>query len=65
MLKTQACIEIKKGERIHRFYCDNDSPLGEAYDALREMMSYVVTRIQEAEKQKEQSKEESNNADKQ
>ena len=46
---TQAAIIVKKEGRIYSFQCDNTSPLGEVYDAIQEMRTTIVNRIQEAE----------------
>jgi len=58
MIKTQACFEIKNNDRTYRFYCDNDSPLGETFDALKQMQSYVIDRIQDTNKSPEKEKPE-------
>lgn len=47
MLKHYVCLEVKKNERIYRLSCDNESPLGETYDVLTEMMSYVSEKMKE------------------
>ncbi len=57
MLKTHAQLEVKIGERIYQLSLPSDAPLGEAHDALFQMRSYVVQKIneaQEADKPKEQ-----------
>lgn len=46
---TQAAIIVKKEGRIYTFQCDNNSPLGEVYDAIQEMRTAIVKRIQDAE----------------
>lgn len=50
MLKTHAQLEVKIGERIYTFNLPADAPLGEAHDALFQMRSFVVTKINEAQK---------------
>jgi hypothetical protein len=55
MLKSETALEVKKGERIYKLYCDNSSPLGELFDALSEMQQYVVGRIQETQPKKDES----------
>lgn len=52
-VKTQASIKVVKGERDHIYFCDNQSPLGEVFDALSEMRNYIIQRIQEQEMKKE------------
>lgn len=34
MIKGMTRLEHKIGERVYHFFCDQDSPLGEVYDAL-------------------------------
>ena len=51
MLKNEAVLEIKKNDRVYRFYLDNGSPLGEVYDVLYEMRSFVFQKISEAQNQ--------------
>jgi len=46
---TQAAIVVKKEDRVYTFECANSSSLGEIYDALQEMRTYIVNRIQEVE----------------
>ena len=49
MLKNYVCLEVKKNERIYRFNCENESPLGETYDVLTEMLAYVCEKIKEVQ----------------
>lgn len=61
MLKTQAQLEVKINDRIYALTLPNDAPLGEAHDALFQMRSFVVEKINEAHKadlKKEVSEEE-------
>jgi hypothetical protein len=60
MIKNQVVFEIKKGDRNYQLLISSDSPLGELFDVLTEMRSYVVKRIEDAssaekEKEKEQA----------
>ena len=58
MLKNKAVLEVKIGERSYSLELSNDSPLGEAYDAITQMRSYVVERINdENEKSKQKADE--------
>ena len=57
MLKNLSSLELKIGERIYKLMCDVDAPLGEVHDVLVQMKSYVVSRIQEAQKAEEQPKD--------
>jgi hypothetical protein len=50
MIKTQALLEITKGERVYRLILAADSPLGEVLDVLYQMKGYVVEKINEAQK---------------
>ena len=56
MLKNIAILEVKKGERIYRMELENDSPLGECFDALSMMQAYVLERLQCAQKAVEEKK---------
>lgn len=47
MIKQQIKLEVKAGERVYELACSPDSPLGELYDAISAMKSYVVQRINE------------------
>lgn len=48
--KAKAVVEVKKGDRIYSFHCENNSPLGEIYDAMSEMRAAIVHSINESEK---------------
>lgn len=50
MLKQNAALEVKIGERVYTLNLPADAPLGEAHDALFQMRSYVVGKILEAQK---------------
>lgn len=50
MLKQKTVLEVKRGDRFYHLQCDPDSPLGELFDVLSEMRSYVTERIVEAQK---------------
>lgn len=61
-VKTQAVITVRKDDKVHAYHCPNNSNLGEIYDALNEMRSYIVQKIQEIERSQkpaEQTKVES------
>jgi hypothetical protein len=57
MLKQKTALEVKNGERTYTLDCAADSPLGELYDALCQMQSYVIGRIVESQKPKESQSE--------
>lgn len=48
MIKTNAQLEVKIGERVYTLNLPSESPLGEVHDALFRMRSYVVERMNEA-----------------
>lgn len=48
MLRQISALEMKIGDKYYKFLCDGDSPLGSVHDALCQMRSYVVERINEA-----------------
>ena len=48
MLKQHAMLEVKINDRIYQLHLPCDSPLGEAHDALFQMRSYVIDKINEA-----------------
>ena len=56
MFKSKATFEQKIGDRTYVFMCDNDSPLGEAHDALAKFKSHVVELINKAEQASQESK---------
>ena len=56
MIKTKSVLEVKIGERVYSLECSPDSPLGETHDALCQMRLFVVQRIADLDKQKEESK---------
>ncbi len=50
MLKTQAQLEVKINDRLYQLNLPSDAPLGEAHDALFQMRSFVISKINEAQK---------------
>ena len=48
MIKNLTELEIKIGERVYKFLCAVDAPLGEVHDAVNQMKSFVVQKINEA-----------------
>jgi hypothetical protein len=48
MLKTQAQLEIAIGERLYQLNLPSDAPLGEAFDALFQMRTFIVQKINDA-----------------
>jgi len=45
MIKTQAILEIKRGERVYQLHLPADCPLGEVHDVVHEMKMHVVQMI--------------------
>ena len=61
MLKQAAMLEVKINDRVYQLHLPADAPLGEVHDALFQLRSYVVERINEAVKKdapKEEPKQE-------
>jgi len=58
MLKTQAVLEVKTGERLYQFNLPTDAPLGEVHDVLFQMRSYVIGKINDAQKADEKKEPE-------
>lgn len=55
MIRNETVLEVKKGERSYRLYCEGNSPLGELFDALSEMQGFIVSKIKESQPKKEES----------
>lgn len=49
-LKSRTTLEVKVGDKIYTMDCNSDSPLGEVHDALTQMKSYIVQRINDQAK---------------
>ncbi len=58
MLKTHAMLEVKIGDRVYQLSLPANAPLGEAHDALYQMRSHVVSKINEALKLDEPKEQE-------
>lgn len=58
MINTIAKLSVKIGERSYDLLCASDAPIGEVHDALCMMKSYVVKRIQEADKAPDEPQQE-------
>ncbi len=57
MIKNFTSLEHAIGERIYQFYCDPSSPLGELHDALTAMRNFVIDKMKEVDKSKEEQKQ--------
>ena len=42
MLKTEAILEVKKGDRIYKMFLPADAPLGETFDVNCEIRAYLI-----------------------
>lgn len=49
MVKNKIVLEVKKDDRLYELVCENNSPLGELYDSLSQMLHFVVEKIKETE----------------
>ncbi len=56
MIKNKTVLEVKIGERIYAMECAPEAPLGEVHDALCQMRAFVVQRIIDLDKAKEEAK---------
>lgn len=45
MIKTRLSIEVKIQDRAYELFLSQDSPLGEVFDALCQMQSFVIDKI--------------------
>lgn len=54
MLKNKTVLEVKIGERLYELSLDASSPIGEVFDALSQMQSFVVQKINESQPKKEE-----------
>lgn len=59
MVKQQYILEVKRNDRVYQLQMACDSPLGEIFDALCEMQSYIVQSINNSQKKPEPPKEQS------
>jgi len=50
MLKQSAMLEVKIGDRVYQLHLPSDAPLGEAHDAIFQMRSFIIAKINEAQK---------------
>lgn len=48
MLKQSAMLEVKIGENVYQFHLPATAPLGEAHDAIFQIRSYIVAKMNEA-----------------
>ena len=50
MLKQSAMLEVKIGDRAYQLHLPSDAPLGEAHDVIFQMRSFIIAKINEAQK---------------
>lgn len=50
MLKNHAILEIEKNDKIYQLHLPDLCTLGEVHDVLFEMRSFVIDKINEAQK---------------
>ncbi len=50
MLKQSATLEIVKEDRVYSLNLPSTAPLGEVHDVLFQMRSFVIEKINEAQK---------------
>lgn len=50
MLKQSVQLEVKKGENFYQLNFPNNSSLGDIFDVLFQMRSFVVEKINESQK---------------
>lgn len=57
MIKNKTFIEIEVKGRDYIFICSQDSPLNEAYEAVKIMENYLAERLKAIEPKKEEKNE--------
>jgi hypothetical protein len=57
MIKNQAVLEAKIGDKTFTLLLPNESSLGEAHDALFQMRAFIVNRINEVNEMAKQHEE--------
>lgn len=48
MLKQNAVLEVKIGDNVYQFHLPSSAGLGEVHDALFQMRSFVIDKINDA-----------------
>lgn len=59
MIKNETVLEVNIGDRIYKFSCSPQSPLGELHDALFQMKNFVIEKIIESNKATETNRSDS------
>ena len=58
MFKPKASLQVNAGERAYQFICENDSPLTEVIEVLKQILSGTEKMLDEALKKQEVKPEE-------
>lgn len=58
MLKQKSCLHVKIDDRIYELVCEPDAQLGELFDVVCQMRSYIVKRINDAAEAETKSQKE-------
>lgn len=58
MLKDKKVIEVKSGDRIYQLEVCPEASLGEVYDAICQMLSFIAKRINDSVPKKEEAPKE-------
>lgn len=58
MIKQAVKLEVVKGDRVYQLDLPMNAPLGEVYDVLYEMRSFVISKINESQKSDERKEPE-------
>lgn len=53
-MTEKTTLEVTKNERSYKLECSVDSPLGEVYDVLNYMRTFIINKIVESNKSDEQ-----------
>lgn len=62
-LKNKVVLEVEADNRLYFLDCASDSPLGEIYDVLSVMRSYVIDRMVTEQEQTQRKEKEETPAD--
>ena len=57
MITTKAQLQAEKASGSHLYFCSNNAPLAEVYEALTEFRTYVYGRMKEIEEQQKAAAE--------
>lgn len=57
MIKQKTILEVNSNNRVYSLECSPDSPLGELFDALSQMKSFIIEKMKETEQDIEVKKD--------